>query len=228
MNKYKNFSHYYDEIMTQIDYKDWLDFTNKYLKKDDIILDLACGSGTLINMLKNKGYNVEGLDYSEEMINIARNKNPNIVFYNKDMTSFHIDKKYNVITCFFDSLNHLNTFDEIKKTFNCVYNHLNEKGLFIFDIFSFYAYLNSKGITKKEFKDFSYEWKITLKKPNILKHNLKIKDTNSIVEENYNEYYYPLEKFINDKRFKTLEISGDFLDFYDSISGRLIVVLEKK
>ena len=96
MNDYKNFGYYFDDIMSQIDYKDWPDFTLEYVKKNDRILDLACGSGTLAMLLNTNGYTVDGLDLSMSMINIAKEKakmnHNNINFYVDDMTSFNLDK----------------------------------------------------------------------------------------------------------------------------------------
>lgn len=232
MNDYKNFGYYFDDIMSQIDYNDWLEFTLEYLKKNDKVLDLACGSGTLAMLLNTNGYEVDGLDLSESMINIAKEKakmnHNNINFYVEDMTSFKLDKKYNVITCYFDSLNHLSTYEMVTKTFDRVWEHLEDDGLFIFDIFSLDAYKNSPGQVSEEALTCHYDWKIENLEPNILHHHLKIKDGENEYNEDYYEYYYSLESMIFDPRFRVLQISGDFLDYYDNESGRLIIVMQKK
>ena len=48
MNAYKKFGYYYDEVMSQMEYGLWEEFVLDYIKKDDKILDLACGTGTLL------------------------------------------------------------------------------------------------------------------------------------------------------------------------------------
>ena len=74
MNSYKTISYYYDEIMEVIEYDLWVDFVKPYLKPEIKILDLACGSGTFANSIANLGYKISGLDLSEEIINVAKEK----------------------------------------------------------------------------------------------------------------------------------------------------------
>ena len=139
-NSYKKFGYYYDEVMAELNYDLWLEFIEPYLNKNDSILDLACGSGTFATMCKLKGYNVIGLDLSESIIEIANEKKKinrlDIPFYVADMTNFNLGKKFNVITCFFDSVNFLKDKNQINKMFDCVYKHLENGGYFIFDVFS--------------------------------------------------------------------------------------------
>ena len=73
-NSYKKFAYYYDEVMASLNYDLWLEFIEPYLKNGDSILDLACGTGTLLSMLKMSGYNTDGLDLSEEIIEIAKDR----------------------------------------------------------------------------------------------------------------------------------------------------------
>ena len=74
-NAYKKFAYYYDEVIQETNYDLWVEFVEPYLKKDDKILDLACGTGTFITMLKLNGYEfVSGLDLSDEIIEIANEK----------------------------------------------------------------------------------------------------------------------------------------------------------
>lgn len=140
MNAYKKFAYYYDEVMAALDYELWYDFVIPYLKPNAKTLDLACGTGILSTMFKLKGYDAEGLDLSETIIEIAMEKakinHLKIPFYVADMTKFELSKKYDVITCFFDSVNFLKTKDDVNKMLSCVLEHLNHNGYFIFDIFS--------------------------------------------------------------------------------------------
>ena len=71
-NAYKKFAYFYDEVMSEMNYDLWVEFTQEFIKKDDKILDLACGTGTFVTMLKLNGYDfVEGSDLSDEIIEIA-------------------------------------------------------------------------------------------------------------------------------------------------------------
>lgn len=232
MNEYKGFSYYFDQIMEYIDYYDWLNYTKKYVSKDKTILDLACGSGTLAILLSVEGYRVDGLDLSSEMISLANDKFKAYHILNnlyvKDMSSFNLPNKYDVITCYFDSVNHLPTLNDVKNMMSCVYDALNSDGLFLFDLFSKSKYeaMDNTDISE-EFDDFSYNWKINLKAPNILTHNITINGETNI-HEIYNEYYYDINDFIDLNKFEILNISGDFNDDLMPEDERILVVLKKK
>lgn len=229
-NSYKRFSYFYDEVTQELEYDLWLEFVEPYLKPNDTILDLACGTGTFATMLKLKGYNSEGLDLSNEIIEIANEKRKinhlDIPFYVMDMTSFKLDKKYDMITCFFDSVNFLDNKSKIKKMFDSVYNHLKTNGYFIFDIASKVLFNEYDGNEiHKDYETFYIDW-VTKKEDNKLNHKIKIKDVDDIFTENYYEYFYDI-KDVLDKRFKTIKIVGDFNDDLDINDERILIVLQK-
>lgn len=232
MNEYKGFSYYFDQIMEYIDYHDWLSFTKQYVSQDKRILDLACGSGTLAVLLSVEGFKVDGLDLSAEMIGLANDKFKAYHILNNlytcDMSSFSLPRKYDAVTCYFDSVNHLPTIEHVKQMMNCVYETLNENSLFLFDVFSKSKYdeMDNTDISE-DFDDFSYNWKIKLKKPNILTHDITIK-ADSFIHEIYNEYYYDLNDFIDKSKFEIIKICGDFNDDIKPEDERILVVLKKK
>lgn len=232
MNTYKRFSYYYDDAISEIDYSLWLEFIEPYLKKDSAILDLACGSGTLAILLKLKGYDVEGLDLSDSIIEIAREKSKinhlHIPYYVMNMTDFSLDKKYDVITCFFDSINFLASEAEVKRLFDSVKKHLKKDGLFICDVFSM-EMLNEyeNNLIEKTFQTYKLTWLTKKVTPTQIVHSIVIDDNLSgeTFNENYSEYFYDLEKLSSDS-FTIERISGDFND--DVIPGdeRLLFVLK--
>lgn len=230
-NAYKKFAYYYDEVMQELNYDLWVEFVEPYIKKEDKILDLACGSATFATMLKLKGYDVEASDLSEEIIEIANEKRKinrlDFNCYVADMTNFKLDHKVNVITCFFDSVNFLSTKLEIKKMFDSVYHALADDGYFIFDIFS-KELMNeySKNIIDKDYKTFKINWTTKLIS-NKLKHNIIITEDDESFEESYYEYYYDI-KDVLDKRFEIIKIAGDFNDDLLDDDERILIVLKKK
>ena len=229
-NSYKRFAYFYDEVTSELEYDLWLEFVEPYLKSGDRILDLACGTGTFSTMLKLKGFDSYGLDLSEEIIEIANEKKKinhlDIPFYVADMTSFNLDTKFDVITCFFDSVNFLDNKSKIKKMFDKVHQHLNDNGYFIFDIASNELFNEYDGNEiHKDYQTFFIDW-VTTRNNNILKHNIKIKDVDEVFEENYYEYFYDI-KDVLDKRFKVVKICGDFNDDLDINDERILIVLQK-
>ena len=231
MNAYKKFAYYYDEVMAQLEYELWYDFVLPYLKQGDNTLDLACDTGILSTMLKLKGFDAEGLDLSETIIEIALEKakinHLQIPFYVKDMTDFNLNKQYNLITCFFDSVNFLKTKNDLNNMFECVKKHLKPNGYFIFDIFSkdmMIEYENNH--LKEDHHTFKIDWKTKRQDHKTLKHEIIIYEGDYELKETYYEYYHEL-KNMNLSGFKLIKICGDFNDDYQPGDERILVVLQK-
>ncbi len=142
-NNYTAFAKHYDILMSDVKYQEIAEkinnIVNEYFPEADFLIDLACGTGSLSEELTLLGFNVLGVDISEEMLSIAEEKKINsrlsMQYVFGDMTSFSLqESRADVIVCMMDSLNHLESFEEIKKTFQNVYNNLTDGGLFIFDM----------------------------------------------------------------------------------------------
>jgi SAM-dependent methyltransferase len=98
------------------------------------LLDLACGTGGVTALLAG-AYRVSGLDISPGMLARARGKLPGQArLYLADMTSFRLDARFDVVVCAYQGLNHLLSLSAWKSAFDCVREHLNPGGLFVFDI----------------------------------------------------------------------------------------------
>ena len=97
------------------------------------LLELACGTGAILKILA-ESYDVAGLDISPQMLALARKKLPHVRFYRKDMVKFELATKFDVIICVFDSINHVLKFTDWQKIFRSAARHLEEGGLFLFDI----------------------------------------------------------------------------------------------
>jgi ubiquinone/menaquinone biosynthesis C-methylase UbiE len=137
-DRIKNYSQsakYYDIMMgdRSLTANRIISLIEKHNKKAKSVLEVACGTGELIKFLKDK-YNVEGMDKSRDMLEVARSKFPEISFMQGDMTKFYTDKKYDVVLCNFDSINHLTEFEKWIDFFVVSKNILNKNGILIFDI----------------------------------------------------------------------------------------------
>jgi SAM-dependent methyltransferase len=140
---YQKFAYYYDKLgWDQFSYKRAdlvLDFLRTANQKVHRILDVACGTGTFCFLLAEKGYRVIGIDLSKDMLSVAgtkakENKLKNVRFYHKDMRNFSLHQTFDLVTCNFDSINHILSEKEVLSIFRCVSAHLIPDGIFIFDV----------------------------------------------------------------------------------------------
>lgn len=145
MYSYKDFAYLYDKLMDDVDYKKWFEYILKILKKSEIVtkkvLELACGTGNFTKYLCDSGYEVTCFDLSEDMLSIAYDKlnmYRNITILKQDMRYFNFNKKFDMVISVCDGINYITTYDDLVNVFKRVNLHLNEKGIFIFDISSYY------------------------------------------------------------------------------------------
>lgn len=97
-------------------------------------LDLACGTGVLCEILYKNGIQASGMDFSEGIIKIARERNPKISYEVADMIRYRPGKRFDLVTCTGDALNHIMDLKDVEQIFKNVHECLNEGGRFIFDI----------------------------------------------------------------------------------------------
>ncbi len=87
MEAYSKFAQVYDLFMDNIDYEGWADYVTDRLKEygitDGLVLELGCGTGTMTGLLADRGYDMIGVDNSEEMLAEAMEKrvNPGRIFF---------------------------------------------------------------------------------------------------------------------------------------------------
>jgi len=112
------------------------------------ILEFACGTGTIARELEKKGYWVFWVDLSEQMIKKCTVKqvflgcNNNEKFIVWDMTSINLEKQFDVVLCNYNSICHLNSWEDWKKFFNNSYKHLKKWWILIFDILTIFEFEN--------------------------------------------------------------------------------------
>jgi SAM-dependent methyltransferase len=93
-------------------------------------LDVACGTGRHLELLGRK-YATAGVDSSPEMLRIARHRLPGVRLVLGDMRTFHLDRRFDVVSCLFSAIGHLRTDREVRKTFENFGRHLTPGGLAI-------------------------------------------------------------------------------------------------
>ena len=163
MNDYNTIAGVYDSINSGVDYAAWADFFEetfkKHLKtKPELVLDLACGTGTMTLELSRRGYDMIGVDGSAEMLARATDslyekidsgelgdESPRPLFLCQDMRAFELYGTVGAAVCCLDSLNYLTGEGDLKTCFACVHNYLDPDGLFLFDMNTPYKFENVYG-----------------------------------------------------------------------------------
>ena len=106
----------------------------KELNKGDAILDLMCGTAQITQVLKQRGYQMTGLDASPEMLKFAKINAPEINFVLEDARYFNLDKSFDAVICMSDGLNHVMEYRDLKQIFVNVYKAIKPGGYFVFDM----------------------------------------------------------------------------------------------
>lgn len=107
------------------------------LEKGATILDLACGKGRHAIHLHQKGFNVTGLDLSEESIKLAsESAKEGLTFHTADMRTFALDQKFNAIFNLFTSFGYFDQKSENLQVIQRIFEHLEDDGIFVMDYFN--------------------------------------------------------------------------------------------
>ena len=149
---------FYDAINADIDYKKWADFIEEILRREcktrpELVLDLGCGTGKMTLELASRGYDMTGIDYSPEMLDIARNEaeaqGHDVLWLCQDMREFELYGTVDAAVCCLDCINHLESCEDLEKCLSLVHNYLIPDGIFIFDV-------NGKHKFEKVYADNTY------------------------------------------------------------------------
>ena len=168
MDAYTSFAAVYDTFMDNIPYEEWKSYLKELLKEygvqDGLVLDLGCGTGTMTELLAADGYDMIGVDNSEEMLEIAREKQiksgHEILYLLQDMREFELYGTVGAVFSICDSLNYITEPEELKQVFRWVNNYLDPGGIFIFDFNTEYKYrevLGDQTIAESR-EDCSFIW----------------------------------------------------------------------
>ncbi len=155
MKQYSFLASVYDLLNDEYDYNKYADFLNSEIRanekvKSSLVLDLACGTGKITFALRERGYDMTGIDLSEEMLSYAKDicydKGINdILWLCQDMRDFELYGTVDACVCCLDSVNYLTKLSDVKKCFSLVHNYLIPDGVFIFDINTPYRFENVYG-----------------------------------------------------------------------------------
>lgn len=167
MNPYSDFAKLYDIFMDNVDYEQWAQYLVRCLKEygiqEGLVLDLGCGTGTMTERLAMAGYDMIGVDNSEEMLAEAMEKRIesgyDILYLLQDMQEFELYGTVRAVVSVCDCLNYLTSEEELEQVFRLVNNYLDPGGIFIFDMNTMYKYSQLGDSTIAENReDGSFIW----------------------------------------------------------------------
>ncbi len=168
---------YYDELMKVVPYAQWVEYVQLLWSLHDFVprtvLDAACGTGNVSFELARRGYQVEGVDLSPEMIAIAQAKisNPKLQieleqadgsaeFRVGDLTQLRTERLFDGATCLYDSLNYILDPHDLALAFARIRACLRPGGIWVFDMNSDWAFrANLFTQTQRDpRKPLQYQW----------------------------------------------------------------------
>lgn len=249
MDAYTGFAEVYDTFMDNIPYEEWAEYLIGLLKEykvnDGLVLDLGCGTGNMTALLDAAGYDMIGVDNSEEMLEIAMEKRErsgqNILYLLQDMREFELYGTVRAIVSICDSINYILEEDELLEVFRLVNNYLDPKGTFIFDFNTVYKYrevLGERTIAESR-EDCSFIWDNYFyeeEQINEYELNLFVKDKESDFYHRYQEVHH--QRAYNFETIKALILQSglEYVTAYDAFtkdapteqSERIYVIAREK
>lgn len=168
MEAYSSFAQVYDVFMDNIPYDEWCKYVVELLRKYNIdkgiVLELGCGTGSVTRRIKRAGYDMIGIDNSEEMLSLAKVQgSEGILYLLQDMTEFELYGTVNAVISICDSINYVIEEEELLSVFKLVNNYLEKDGIFIFDLNTEYKYKELMGdnIIAENREEGSFIWENT-------------------------------------------------------------------
>lgn len=195
MEAYGGFAQVYDEFMDNVDYHQWCDYAIKLLNKYGVyngpLIEIGCGTGNGTILFSKAGYEMTGIDISQEMLEIAESKkeSENILYVLQDATEMELPYTVPAMVSIGDSMNYITDYGDFTMVLKRVNQFLDENGIFVFDLKT-RKYFSDIGETTiaEDREDCSFIWE------------------NYFDEEtNINEYYLSVFVRGNDGRYDKYE-----------------------
>lgn len=168
LDAYTGFATVYDTFMDNIPYEEWSEYLvgllREYGVEDGLVLDMGCGTGSMTELLAGAGYDMIGIDNSEDMLELAMEKREesghDILYLLQDMREFELYGTVRAVVSICDSINYITEESDLLETFRLVNNYLDPKGVFIFDFNTVYKYRELLGDTTiaEDREDCSFIW----------------------------------------------------------------------
>lgn len=210
--------------MYDLDYEKIYKFIREVLGKKslepELILEMACGTGGLTEKLA-RDYKIHAFDLSDDMLSVCQNKirSKNLKLFKQNMVGFSAPASYDAIFSVGDSLNYLTDEKDFEAAIKSSYDHLNDGGIFIFDLNTEYKFKNIPPVTVDEVEDVLYLWENIYDEKEKLNtygvnffRNIKDNDYKRFYEEHLERAYDLsfVKNLLEKTGFKDIEVYDDY------------------
>lgn len=230
MQAYSGFAAVYDTFMDNIPYEEWFAYLKELLRENQvtegIVLELGCGTGSLTELLARDGYDMIGIDSSEEMLEEALEKKCSsgldILYLCQDMREFELYGTVAAVVSICDCMNYILDIEELTEVFRLVNNYLDPGGVFIFDMNTEYKYreILADSTIAEDREDASFIWENQYdgeERINLYDLSIFVRQENGLYQK-YHETHYQRAYSIQEVR-EALERAGmEFTAVYDAFT----------
>jgi len=168
---YQAFAELYDELMNDVDYESWADYYTRLLSiygiRSGKICECACGTGSLTLPLYRRGFQMTGVDLSQEMLwqaaQKARKQGIAIPYVRQDMRALNMHRPMDAVLATCDGVNYLTTEEDLLSFFRAAYRTVRPGGALIFDVSTPYKlqHVLCSGLLGEDREDITYLWQNT-------------------------------------------------------------------
>lgn len=240
---YNRFAQYYDALTENVDYSGYAHRLDELIKQfrpgSKLIVDLACGTGSISVLLDKMGYDVIAVDASADMLSAAQSKDAkNVLWLCQSMQKLDLYGTVDAMVCVLDSVNHVTDETELQAAFDRAALFLEPGGLFIFDVNTIFKHKNILADSTFVYDTDSVYcvWQNETSPDGLTKISLDFFEQDGGAyyrsEETFFERGYEREKLIKMLERSGLAVLGEF-DGYTSAppnyeSQRILFVTDKK
>jgi len=220
----------YNKITKQksVLYNEYKEYIRDHFNRDIQILDAACGTGTLIKKLSSFTKNIDGLENSHKMAEIARQKTGKKI-YTHSFVNFNLNKKYDLILSTFDSVNYILNKEDLARVFKSFLSHLRNNGSIIFDINTLNKFKNHyNDIIKLKINNYIVFFRSSYKRPFWRLKIEFIKNEKYFIETHFERFYSQnqIKEVLKDVGFRQIKILNNLTNNTKD-NGRVFVIAKK-